>query len=79
MATLAHQFSTNCQVSPRRPESPARFGHGMISRSGALLRLWGQRMRERTELARLSDRDLHDIGLSRGDVDQLLAKPFWRA
>ena len=33
MATLAHQLSTNCQVSSRAPGSPARLGHGVISRS----------------------------------------------
>lgn len=82
MAALAHQLSTKCQVSPYAWESPPRLGHGMIARSGALLRLlrlWRRRMQERTELARLGERELRDIGLSAGDVDRLLAKPFWRA
>ena len=80
MASLAHPLSTNCQVSSYALRSPARVRrHGMIARSAALLGLWAQRMRDRTQLARLSDRDLHDIGLSRCDVDRLIAKPFWRA
>ena len=79
MASLAHQLSTNCQVSSYAPGSPARSRHGIIARSGALLGLWAERMRERTQLTRLSDRDLRDIGLSRADVDRLIAKPFWRA
>jgi len=79
MVALAHQLSTNCQVSSRAPGSPARLGHGMISRSGALLRRWDARMRERTELEQLGERELRDIGLSRADVYRLLAKPFWRA
>jgi uncharacterized protein YjiS (DUF1127 family) len=29
-------------------------------------------------LARLSERDLKDIGLSRYDVEMELRKPFWR-
>lgn len=79
MASLAHQLSTNCQVSTYGLGSPALVRrHGVIARSSALLGQWAQRMRERTQLARLSDRDLHDIGLSRCDVDRLLAKPFWR-
>jgi uncharacterized protein YjiS (DUF1127 family) len=32
----------------------------------------------RTELARLDDRMLKDIGLTRGDADFLSEKPFWR-
>jgi uncharacterized protein YjiS (DUF1127 family) len=79
MASLAHPLSTNCQASSYALRSPARPRPGIIARSVALLELWAERMRERTQLARLSDRDLHDIGLSRCDVDHLLAKPFWRA
>jgi uncharacterized protein YjiS (DUF1127 family) len=78
MASLAHPLSTNCQVSSPRATPRARR-HGMIARSATLLGLWAERMRERTLLARLNDRDLHDIGLSRYDVDRLIAKPFWRA
>ena len=79
MAGFAHQLSTNCQVSSYALGSPARPRHGMLTRAGALLGLWAERMRERTQLARLSERDLRDIGLTLADVDRLLAKPFWRA
>lgn len=78
MASLAHSLSTNSQLSPYRRTSPARLRPGIIPRARALVRLWGQRMHERTELARLDDRDLRDIGLSRADVARILAKPFWR-
>ncbi|HEY2534112.1 MAG TPA: DUF1127 domain-containing protein [Xanthobacteraceae bacterium] len=33
----------------------------------------------RNELRNLSDRDLQDIGLSRGDARREYAKPFWMA
>ena len=49
------------------------------SRLLAELRLWRRRARERSQLARLSERDLHDIGMSRGTVYAELQKPFWRA
>ena len=49
-----------------------------VSRLMARLRLWRRRARERSQLARLSERDLHDIGMSRGTVSAELQKPFWR-
>ena len=42
-------------------------------------RLWRQRARERDELARMDERTLHDIGLSRSAIYAELQKPFWRA
>ncbi len=43
-----------------------------------LFRLWRQRRRTRQELARLDDRTLRDIGLTGGDAEFLINKPFWR-
>ena len=43
------------------------------------LHLWLQRYRDRQELARWTERDLHDIGVSRSDIAHELEKPFWRA
>ena len=43
-----------------------------------LLREWRQRARERRDLARLGERELHDIGLSRSLVFNEINKPFWR-
>ena len=39
---------------------------------------WRDRSRQRRTLMRLDDRLLHDIGLSRSDVDREASKPFWR-
>jgi uncharacterized protein YjiS (DUF1127 family) len=39
---------------------------------------WRRRSRERAELAALDDRTLADIGLTRGDAEFLINKPFWR-
>ncbi|WP_374310448.1 DUF1127 domain-containing protein [Dongia sp.] len=38
-----------------------------------------ERGRQRRTLAALSDYQLHDLGLSRSDVAEETAKPFWRA
>lgn len=50
--------------------------------SGAMLgsqfRVWLTRWRQRDELTRWSDRDLHDVGLSWSDVVREAGKPFWR-
>lgn len=43
------------------------------------LHLWRQRYRDRQELARWTERDLHDIGVSRSDIAHELEKSFWRA
>lgn len=44
-----------------------------------LLREWRTRARQRAELARLGERDLHDLGWSRAQVEFEINKPFWRA
>ncbi len=42
------------------------------------LKLWHRRALERDQLARMDERALHDIGLSRGAIYAELQKPFWR-
>jgi len=41
-------------------------------------RLWRKRSRERSQLAKLDDRMLRDIGLAAADRELLVNKPFWR-
>jgi uncharacterized protein YjiS (DUF1127 family) len=53
--------------------------HGQWLR--ALLAWWKKcraRTRERHALARLDDRLLSDIGISRCDAEREIEKPFWR-
>jgi uncharacterized protein YjiS (DUF1127 family) len=42
------------------------------------LRTWRRRERERTELARMSQAELHDIRVSSSDRWTEISKPFWR-
>ena len=42
------------------------------------LRLWHRRIRERNQLAQLDLHMLADIGVTRGDAEFLVNKPFWR-
>jgi uncharacterized protein YjiS (DUF1127 family) len=69
---------------PRRRLGP--FSHHRERKAGsngagrvfATLREWRRRASGRTELARLDDRMLKDIGLTRADAEFLSNKPFWR-
>jgi uncharacterized protein YjiS (DUF1127 family) len=40
---------------------------------------WRDRSQQRRTLIRLDDHLLHDIGLSRSDVEHEASKPFWRS
>jgi uncharacterized protein YjiS (DUF1127 family) len=44
----------------------------------ALLALWWRRARERNELMQMNDHDLHDLALTRSDVQRESSKPFWK-
>ena len=43
------------------------------------LALWRARTRGRRDLASFNDTMLHEIGISRADVDREFSKPFWRS
>lgn len=79
MSGFTDHMLTNYQVSPRfapsRHQSPYP---GAAARLWALFGVWRRRVRERRALADFTDRDLRDIGVTRVDVQNELAKPFWR-
>jgi uncharacterized protein YjiS (DUF1127 family) len=52
---------------------------GILSQVAETFYVWRQRYRARRELAKWSDRELHDIGMSWSDVAYEAEKPFWRA
>ena len=67
MSTLTHQSMINHHQS------------SIFSRIGQILQIWHQRQQNRRQLAQLSARDLHDVGLSWSDIVYEAEKPFWRA
>ena len=67
MSTLTHESMTNHHHS------------GIFARIGETLRVWRKRRQERRQLAELTPRDLHDVGLSWSDIVYEAEKPFWRA
>jgi uncharacterized protein YjiS (DUF1127 family) len=54
-------------------------GSGILAQLSETVHTWRKRYQTRRELAQWSDRDLHDVGLSRGDIAFEAEKPFWRA
>jgi uncharacterized protein YjiS (DUF1127 family) len=54
-------------------------GSGVLTQIAETLHVWRERVRSRRELAQWSDRDLHDVGISRSDIVNEAEKPFWRA
>jgi uncharacterized protein YjiS (DUF1127 family) len=71
------------------PESiPSELGAGAapysnrwrtgLSNGAAMVRVWLRRIRSRRELAKLEDRELSDIGISRAQARYESERPFWR-
>ena len=67
MSIYSHTSMTNHHVS------------GLFARLGDTLHIWRQRQIDRRQLAEMSARDLHDVGLSWSDIVHEAEKPFWRA
>ncbi|MBI2253109.1 MAG: DUF1127 domain-containing protein [Proteobacteria bacterium] len=72
MTTMTHHRTTTCHGS-QSPEP-----EGLLIRFIDWIADAMDRSRQRRALATLSDHQLHDIGLSRSDVANEAAKPFWR-
>lgn len=67
MAYTAHPSLINSQLSRIMPRLFATLG------------LWRRRAQERTQLARLGERELRDIGVTPTAIYNEIRKPFWRA
>jgi uncharacterized protein YjiS (DUF1127 family) len=54
-------------------------GLGIFTQLRETVHIWRKRQQDRRQLAELTPRDLHDVGLSWSDVIYEAEKPFWRA
>jgi len=75
MPVAVHHPMINYQ--PDRLSLTAR-GVALADRIGRTLRLWRSRIRERQAFPILGDRDLHDLRVTRWELENELRKPFWR-
>jgi uncharacterized protein YjiS (DUF1127 family) len=53
----------------RQTFAPIRLGFSLFGNCRAALLEWHERKETRARLFGLSDRELHDIGVSRGEID----------
>jgi uncharacterized protein YjiS (DUF1127 family) len=67
MSTCTHESMIN------------HHGSGFFAQLGETFHIWRQRQIDRRQLAELSERERHDVGLSWSDVVYETEKPFWRA
>ena len=67
MSILTHEHMTNHHLGD------------VLTKASEVVHTWHKRYRTRQELAQWTDRELHDVGLSRGDIVFETEKPFWRA
>lgn len=71
------------QQAAIRKTSPQTASGGAGALLGAprglmnLLAAWQHQAEERAHLLRLSDRELHDLGISRGEAEDMARKAVW--
>ena len=68
---------TMTSAQPLRASRSSRVA-GAISGAIETLLVWRERRRERRDLASLNDQMLHDVGLTRADIEREYRKPFWQ-
>jgi len=70
------QISTNLGSS--RIHQTSYISEGLVTLFNRLSD-WSERRRTRNHLYQMPDYILHDIGVSRAEVESEYVKPFWRA
>jgi uncharacterized protein YjiS (DUF1127 family) len=78
MMTMRFAYDGAAACSAARPAFSARLVAAM-SEAIAMLRLWARRRHDRRDLLRLDEHMLRDIGFDRTRVEDMAARPFWRA
>jgi uncharacterized protein YjiS (DUF1127 family) len=72
-------LSSVCAEGRRPHRRPFPVSLLAIVRSALMLvATWRDRSRVRHQLAVMSDRELHDMGVCRAEVADEISRPFWR-
>lgn len=76
---MTREYSNqNNQINPFLPTSRNMYRNSGVTGIFAAVTFWIGRRATRKQLARLSNHELHDIGISRADAMAEATKPFWR-
>ena len=75
-STCATVRQTPVHFSVRHVGDSTFLGH--LYRCAATVDMWLARVQQRRMLARLDDRLLRDVGISRAQAEAEARKPFWR-
>jgi uncharacterized protein YjiS (DUF1127 family) len=65
--------------APAARGAQSSIAERILSAPFAVLATWGERLKQRTDLAEMDDRMLKDIGVSFADARAEADKPFWTA
>jgi uncharacterized protein YjiS (DUF1127 family) len=76
MATIQFEAARR-RFGPVPPRTRGAVGR-TVGRVVGTLREWRRRAHDRSELAKLDQRMLRDIGLTEADAEYLASKAFWR-
>jgi len=68
-----HQNNFSLSLSTCEQNKPFSF-----AKIKKVVRIWIERSRQRKQLAQLEDHLLEDIGLTRSQIQNEIAKPFWK-
>jgi uncharacterized protein YjiS (DUF1127 family) len=72
-------LSSVCAEGRRPHRRSLQYALLAIARSVLMLvATWRERSRVRRQLAVMSDRELHDMGVCRAEVADEIGRPFWR-
>jgi uncharacterized protein YjiS (DUF1127 family) len=71
MISVAHE------PAAARRRRDVGHGDGLVQRMRRALATWHRRTLSRTQLARLGERELRDIGVTPAEAARECAKPFW--
>jgi uncharacterized protein YjiS (DUF1127 family) len=75
---MAQVISNLSSRSSIRQTQSSYLSEGLISFFNQV-QAWSERRRTRSHLYQMPDYILHDIGVSRSEVETEYQKPFWRA